>query len=258
MNSAHGPFGLTGRTALVTGASRGIGQSIAIGLARAGAGIVALARSAEGLGSTKEQVEALGQPCHTIQASVSTISAIKAAYSEIQARDLRPDILINNAGIESVCPSTDVTEELWDKIVDTNLKGAFFVAQQFAKPLIAARQTGSVINLGSLTSAVGVPTATPYTSSKSGILGMTRALASEWSPHGVRVNAIGPGYFRTELTEEFYRNDAWREQMIAKIPMGRFGNLDDLTGVSVFLASDASAYVTGQIVYVDGGYLASI
>ena len=251
-------FGLTGQTALVTGASRGIGQSIAIGLAEAGANIIALSRSSGGLNTTREKLSAVGAKCEIVEASVSTPAEVEASFAQIASSGLTADILVNNAGVEEVCPSIDVSEDLWDKIVDTNLKGAFFVAQNFAKSIIANKSTGSIINLGSLTSAVGVPTATPYSSSKSGVLGMTRALSTEWSPLGIRVNAIGPGYFRTELTEQFYEDEGWQKKMLGKIPMGRFGDLNDLTGISVFLSSKASAYVTGQIFYVDGGYLASI
>jgi NAD(P)-dependent dehydrogenase (short-subunit alcohol dehydrogenase family) len=174
---------------------------------------------------------------------------------------LRPtglDILINNAGIEQVCPSLDVDEALWDRILDTNLKGAFFCAQGAAKVMRAQGKGGAILNLCSLTSEVGVPTAVPYGSSKSGLLGMTRALAVEWASLGIRVNGLGPGYFRTALTEAFYQNDAWQQAMIQKIPLARFGRLQDLIGAAVFLSSDAAAYVTGIYLPVDGGYLASI
>ncbi|ASJ74037.1 SDR family NAD(P)-dependent oxidoreductase [Granulosicoccus antarcticus] len=251
-------FKLSGKTALVTGGSRGIGRSLALGLAAAGADVIATTRSEDPLTELCHSIEALGRKCHVFQLDVRDVSSVTRLFAELKNQRLSADILINNAGVEQVCPSLDVDEALWDTICDTNLKGSFFVAQQFAKALIALQKEGSLINLGSLTSAVGVPTATAYTASKSGILGMTRALSTEWSPQGIRVNAIGPGYFRTELTEAFYQDQAWQDAMRAKIPMDRFGQLDELTGIAVFLASRASSYVSGQIFYVDGGYLASI
>lgn len=251
-------FNLNGALALVTGASRGIGKAIATGFAEAGADLVVTARSVAGLADTAAAVRARGRQCHVFEADVSNLASIDGLFAEMDAAGLRADILLNNAGMEEVRPSVAVDEALWDRILDTNLKGAFFVARHFASRLLEAGQPGAIINTCSLTSAVGVPTAVPYTASKSGMLGMTRALSSEWSPRGIRVNGIGPGYFRTELTEVFYQNEAWRDAMLAKIPMGRFGELDDLVGTSVYLASAASAYVTGQLVFVDGGYLASI
>ena len=251
-------FSLNGQVSLVTGASRGIGRAIAVGLANAGADIVAMARGVDGLDTTRAAVESVGRSCHVVACDVADPASVARAFGEIAARGLAPDILVNNAGIEQVCPSEQVNDDLWDRIIDTNLKGAFFVAQHFARPLLAAGRAGSVINLGSLTSAVGVATATPYTASKSGVLGMTRALSTEWAGRGIRVNAIGPGYFRTALTDTFFEDEDWQHAMRARIPMGRFGRLDDLVGVSVFLASRASAYVSGQIFYVDGGYLAAL
>ncbi|MEM8664458.1 MAG: SDR family oxidoreductase [Pseudomonadota bacterium] len=244
-------FDLTGRLALVTGASRGIGQALAVGLARAGADVIVTARTEAGLEDTAEAIAAAGRTAHTIAADLST--DIPALFAQIAARGLTPTILINNDGMEDVAPSRNVTEAQWDAILGTNLKAAFFTAQAFARQT----ETGAIVNLGSLTSAVGIPTAVPYTASKSGILGMTRALAAEWAPK-IRVNALGPGYFRTAMTEAFYRDEAWQRAMLGKIPMARFGELDDLLGAAVFLASDASGYVTGQILYVDGGTLASL
>jgi gluconate 5-dehydrogenase len=250
-------FSLTGKTAVVTGASRGIGLAIAAGLAGAGADIVAVGRSRDALVQAERTVADTGRTCHAIEADVTDPRAVSRLFGDVALRGVTPDILVNNAGVEEVAPSADVTEELWDRIVGTNLKGAFFVAQAFARACQEGGKDGAVINLGSLASAVGIPTATPYTSSKTGLLGMTRALSTEWAPR-IRVNAIGPGYFRTAMTEGFYRTEGWQTAMLSKIPMGRFGRLDDLVGVSIFLASDASSYVTGQIVYVDGGTLASL
>lgn len=245
-------FSLQGRRALVTGASRGIGQALAVGLARAGADLVLTARDAGALVETAAAVVAAGRKVEVLACDQRDVAQVRAVLGGIDA-----DILVNNAGVESVCPSADVTEEVWDRIVDTNLKGAFFVAQTVGRGMLARGQ-GAIVNLGSLTSFVGVPTATPYGSSKSGVLGMTRALATEWAGQGVRVNAIAPGYFRTAMTEVFYENADWAEGMAAKIPLGRFGAMEDLVGAVIYLCSPASGYVTGQCLGIDGGYLAAI
>lgn len=250
-------FDLSGRKALVTGASRGIGQQIAVALAGAGAEIAITARSVEGLTETKALVEKAGSRCITLAQDVREIeastSAIEAAADALGGLD----ILINNAGLENVRPSMDVDEALWDSIVDTNLKGAFFCARAAGK-IMAAKGGGAIVNLCSLTSFVGIPTAVPYGASKTGLLGMTRALATEWAPLGIRVNAVAPGYFRTAMTEIFYEDEDWQSRMLSKIPQGRFGGDRDIGGVTIFLCSDAAAYVTGHCIPVDGGYLASI
>ena len=245
-------FSLAGRTALVTGASRGLGAAMALALAQAGADLVITARREAALETTAAQIRALGRKVTLLALDQTDTEALEPAL-----QGLAIDILVNNAGVEHVSPSTEVTPALWDHIVDTNLKGAFFTTQAVAKGMLARGQ-GSVINLASLTSFVGVPTATPYGSSKSGLLGMTRALSTEWAGRGVRVNAIAPGYFRTDLTEVFYQDQAWATAMLGKIPHGRFGTGADLAGAVVFLASDASAYITGQCLGIDGGYLSSI
>lgn len=249
-------FDLTGRRALVTGASRGIGQALAVGLARFGADVAVCARDPSALKGTKAAIEETGNTAHAFPLDVRDVDAIAPAFAAAADRLGSLDILIANAGIEQVAPALDVTAELWDRIVDTNLKGAFFCAQ--AGAFLMRGRGGAILTLCSLTSEVGVPTAVPYGSSKSGVAGMTRALATEWAPLGIRVNGLGPGYFRTDMTEPFYRDDAWQRAMLAKLPAGRFGALDDLIGAAVFLCSDAARYVTGQVLYVDGGYLASI
>ncbi len=251
-------FSLAGKRALVTGASRGIGQATAAGLARAGADVAIAARGRAGLDETMALIEGAGRKSVVLAMDVSRVADCHDGVSQAAEALGGLDILINNAGIEQVCPSLDVDEALWDRILDTNLKGAFFCAQGAAKVMRARGKGGAILNLCSLTSQVGVPTAVAYGSSKSGLLGMTRALAVEWAPLGIRVNGLGPGYFRTALTEVFYQNDAWRQAMMQKIPLARFGRLQDLIGAAVFLCSDAATYVTGIYLPVDGGYLASI
>jgi NAD(P)-dependent dehydrogenase (short-subunit alcohol dehydrogenase family) len=255
-------FELAGRRALVTGASRGIGEAIALGLARFGADVAVTARDVARLAEVAAEIETLGRRAVPIAMDMADVAGIRGGVAEAAAALGGLDLLVVNAGTEEVCPSLEVEEALWDKILETNLKGAFFTAQAVARVMREAaggeRQGGTIVNVCSLTSAVGVPTAAAYGASKAGLLGLTRTLATEWAPLGIRVNAIGPGYFRTALTEMFYADEGWQQAMLGKIPAGRFGDLRDLVGASVFLSSDAARYVTGQIVYVDGGYMAAI
>ena len=250
-------FDLSSRRALVTGASRGIGQAIAVALAEAGADVAVTARALEGLAETRALVEKAGRRCVALVQDVRDVEA-SAAVTAVAADVLGGlDILINNAGFENVRPSFDVDEALWESILSTNLKGAFFCAQAAGR-IMARSGGGAIVNLCSLSSYVGIPTAVPYGASKSGLLGVTRALATEWAPHAIRVNAIAPGYFRTAMTEAFYENEDWQTRMLDKIPQRRFGGEGDIGGVAVFLCSDAAAYITGHCIPVDGGYLASI
>ena len=249
---------LVGKRALVTGASRGIGQWIAWALAAAGADVAVAARTTNSLRPTMIVIEKfLPVRAMPIVMDVTRVASIRAGVTQAAEALGDLDLLVNNAGVEQVAPALEVEEETWDFILDTNLKGAFFTAQAAAR-LMAAGSGGAILNLCSLTSERGIPTAVPYSTSKTGLLGMTRALAAEWGPVGIRVNALAPGYFRTAMTEDFFQEPGWQERMLGKIPLGRFGDLSDLNGAAVFLLSDAARYITGTCLPVDGGILASI
>ncbi|MGO9991202.1 MAG: SDR family NAD(P)-dependent oxidoreductase [Steroidobacteraceae bacterium] len=248
-------FSLDGKVAVITGASRGIGSAVAAALAQSGAAVALLGRDARALAATADTLAAAGCRAQYFCADVADVVSIEAVFERVERSLDHIDILINNAGIEQVCASLDVTEALWDRIVGTNLKGAFFAAQAAGRRMPSG---GSIVNICSLTSEVGIAGAAPYGASKSGLAGLTRALATEWAARGIRVNGIGPGYFRTALTESFYRNEQWQRTMLPKIPLQRFGRLEDLGGAAVFLCSDAAAYITGQVLYIDGGLLAAL
>lgn len=258
MPKALAAFSLAGRRALVTGASRGIGRAIALGLAQAGATVAVSGRKQADLNQVAAAIADAGGVAVPVIQDVTKPEDCRAGIAQASAALGGLDILINNAGMEEVRPSLEVDEALWDRILDTNLKGAFFCAQAAAAEMQRSGKGGAIVNLCSLTSYRGIPTAVPYGSSKSGLLGMTRALAAEWAPLKIRVNAVAPGYFRTELTEVFYHDASWQEAMLKKIPLARFGQFDDLTGAAIFLASDAAAYITGQCLGIDGGTLASL
>ena len=249
-------FSLAGKRALVTGASRGIGQALAVALAEAGADVALVSRSPahETLAAVKDQ----GRKSAAIIADMSSPEACQRAIFSAADKLGGLDILVNNAGTEDARPAAEADEALWDRLVDANLKGAFFCATAAARLMLTADSGGSIINLLSLPSEAGLPAAAAGGASKDGLLGATRALAAEWARHGIRVNGIAPGGFRAALAEPFHDSPEWQSAMLAKIPMGRFGHLSDLKGAAVFLASDASSYVTGIVIPVDGGMLASV
>ena len=250
-------FSLAGKKAIVTGASRGIGRALAMGLAHAGAKVALTGRNECTLQKVADEILAMGKTATVQRLDVTGCEDIQKAVESCANRMQGLDILVNNAGYEQVTESLNMTPEIWDAILTTNLKGAFFCARAAAEIMVSAGG-GAILNVCSLSSAVGIPTAVPYTSSKTGLLGMTRALAAEWAPRKIRVNAIAPGYFRTAMTNAFFEDQAWADAMLAKIPAGRFGHVRDLMGAAVFLLSPAAEYITGQMLAVDGGYLASI
>ncbi|GBR27683.1 SDR family NAD(P)-dependent oxidoreductase [Gluconobacter japonicus] len=248
-------FSLAGKTALITGGGRGLGKAMALHLARCDANVWISGRNADTLDAARSEALSDGLTLHPLVIDVSKLGTIREAFFRVARETRTLDILVNNAGDETLRACDDVDEALWDRLLNTNLKGPFFVAQQAARLM---PDGGSIINLASLTSAAGVAKAVPYSASKSGILGLTRSLAVEWAPRGIRVNALAPGYFHTDMTDTFFRNDAWREKMLSGIPLARFGLPDDLAGPLQFLCSTASAYITGQVLYVDGGTLAGL
>jgi 2-deoxy-D-gluconate 3-dehydrogenase len=249
-----GPFDLSGQAALVTGANTGLGQAIAVGLAQAGADIVAVGRSAPD--ETAELVRGLGRKLHAVGADLSTTEPIARVVFEAYAAAGRLDILVNNAGIIRRADSLDFTEEDWDAVMDTNLKTVFFLSQAVAKRWVADGRGGKIINVVSLLSFQGGIRVPSYTASKSGLAGITKLLCNEWAAKGINVNGIAPGYFATNNTAALQADEARNRQILERIPAARWGKPEDLAGAAVFLASRAADYMHGAIVPVDGGWLA--
>ena len=203
-----------------------------------------------------QEIEAKGVRARVLVGDVSKPREAHRLVEETATWRGRLDVLVTAAGVNKRIPSLEVTEEDWDWILGVNLKGTFFTCQA-AGEVMVKQGGGSIINIASLLSAVGIPTRAPYAASKAGVVGLTRVLAAEWGPYGVRVNCIGPGYFRTRMTERLFSDPEWTARLERQVPLGRGGAPQDLAGAAVFLASDASHYVTGQVIYVDGGYLAA-
>ena len=245
-------FDLTGRVALVTGTSRGLGQYFARALARAGADLILTSRDRNILKTFEREIAALGRRSFSVSLDVRDESSIRSAVSEAEGAFGLIDILVNNAGMNIRKPALDVTWDDWNQILDTNLRGTFFVAQAVAKGMIA-RGYGRVINIGSVTSVAGYAGLGPYGASRGGVRQLTMSLADDWGPHGITVNCLAPGWFRTEQNKIMYENQEWVEYLCDRIPLKRPGRPDDLDGPIVFLASEESRYVTGQTLLIDGG-----
>lgn len=250
-----GLFDLAGRTALVTGSSRGLGHAMAQGLAEAGAALVLNGADPARLAEAASRLRAAGHTVHEARFDVTDEAAVVAAFARLDAEGIAVDILVNNAGIQFRKPMLELDTADWRRVIDTNLTSAFVVGREAAKRMIP-RGRGKIVNIGSLTSEAARATVAPYTVAKGGIKMLTRAMAAEWAAHGIQANAIGPGYMLTDMNEALVNDPAFNGWVIGRTPSRRWGKPEELAGTVVYLASAASDYVNGQIVYVDGGMLA--
>lgn len=249
-------FSLTGRTALVTGSSRGLGNAIATGFAAAGAALVLNGSDPGRLARAASALRDKG--CNVTEAAfdVTNESAVTNAFATLDDAGIAVDILVNNAGIQLRKPLVELSVAEWQRVIDTNLTSAFIVGREAARRMIKRGKGGKVINIGSLTSEVARATVAPYTAAKGGIKLLTRAMAAEWAEHDIQANAIGPGYMMTEMNKALIENATFDAWVKGRTPARRWGRPEELVGAAVFLASAASGYVNGQIIYVDGGMLA--
>jgi 2-dehydro-3-deoxy-D-gluconate 5-dehydrogenase len=252
--AGRGPFDLTGKTAMVTGANTGLGQSMAVALAAAGAAIVAVGRSS--MEETERLCRESGAAFRAVNADLATLEPIERIVAEAADVSGRVDILVNNAGIIRRADAISFTEADWDAVMDVNLKSVFFLSQAVARRMLADEKGGKIINIASLLSFQGGIRIPSYTASKSGLAGLTRLLACEWAGRGINVNAIAPGYHVTNNTEALRADPKRSAEILARIPAGRWGDPRDIGGAAVFLASAASDYVHGVVLPVDGGWLA--
>jgi gluconate 5-dehydrogenase len=245
-------FDLSGRVALVTGTSRGLGQYFARALAKAGADLILTSRRRETLAAFEAEIRSLGRRVMSLELDVRDYASIQRMAVEAEAAFGQVDILVNNAGCNVRKPALEVTWDDWNLVLDTNLRGSFFVAQAIARGMVE-RTYGRIINIGSVTSVFGYAGLAPYGASRGGIRQLTMSLADDWSPHGVTVNCLAPGWFKTEQNRVMYEDSEWVEYLTERIPVRRPGMPTDLDGAIVFLAAEASRYITGQTLLVDGG-----
>lgn len=245
-------FDLSGQVALITGTSRGLGQSFARALSRAGADIAITSRDCSALAGFAQDIEALGRKTFATELDVRDHASIQRAVAAVEEHFGKIDILVNNAGCNIRKPALEVTWEDWNTILDTNLRGSFFVAQAVARGMIE-RRYGRITNIGSVTSVFGYAGLAPYGASRGGIRQLTMSLADDWGRYGITVNCLAPGWFQTEQNKVLYENASWVEYLTDRIPVKRPGYPNDLEGAVVFLASESSRYITGQTLLVDGG-----
>jgi len=248
-------FDLSGRTALVTGSSRGLGRAMAEGLAAAGAHILVNGTDAERVGTAVKEMRQAGYEADAAAFDVTSEADVTKAFAGFDAAGIAVDILVNNAGIQFRKPMIELATADWQRVIDTNLTSAFVIGREAARRMIA-RGHGKIINIGSLTSSLARATVAPYTVSKGGIKMLTQAMAAEWAEHGIQANAIGPGYMLTDMNQALIENPTFDAWVKGRTPSKRWGKPGELIGAAVFLAAPASDYVNGQIIYVDGGMLA--
>ncbi len=250
-------FSVEGKTAIVTGATGGLGFTFARGLAMHGAKVVLNARNRDKLEQKKELLRAEGWEVHAYPFDITNGDQISQSVQQIE-KEIGPiEILVNNAGINIRAPLEDYRNEDWDAVIATNLTGPFLIAKAVAKYMID-RRSGKIINIGSMQSELGRPSITPYTASKGGIKMLTRGMSSEWARYNIQVNGIGPGYFKTEMTKPLYEDPEFDAWLCNRTPTNRWGEPDELLGALLFLSSEASSYVNGHMLYVDGGLLSTV
>jgi len=250
-------FSLAGRTALVTGASRGIGLGIAEALSHAGARVVLNARNRQALQQAAERLRAQGAQVELSVFDVTDSAAIGAAVDAIEAGIAPIDVLVNNAGIQRRAPLESFSDSDWRELMASNLDSVYYVSKAVARHMIA-RGRGKIINIGSVQCELARPGIAPYTASKGAVKNLTKGMCADWARHGLQINAIGPGYFVTPLNRALYEDPVFDEWLRRRTPAGRWGQIEDLHGAAIFLASDASNFVNGQILYVDGGIVSVI
>lgn len=253
---AFSKLDLSGRTAAVVGGTSGIGRALAHGLAEAGADVVASSRRIEQVEATAAEIEALGRRTIRCTSDVSDRESLNELLTECTAAFGKVDILVNSAGITKRSPTLDLDEDDWNAILETNLTGTLRACQVFGRHMVG-NGYGRIINIASLSTFVSLFEVAAYSASKAAVASLTKSLAIEWAKHGVNVNAIAPGVFRTALNQKLLDETPRGQEFLTRTPMGRFGNVEELAGAAVFLASEAASFVTGEVLVVDGGFLAS-